>query len=165
MCLAKALTNGVVPMGATVASPEIYETFMANGGPDYAVEFPHGYTYSGHPVACAAALAALDIFEQENLAARCHELAPYFEDAIHGLKGRPYVADIRNFGLAGAIQLESYPDEPARRPGEVGKACWEKGLYVRYAGDCLAFAPPFIAEKEDIDFTFNVLNDVIGALA
>ena len=75
------------------------------------------------------------------------------------------MADIRNFGLAGAIQLEPYPDEPARRPGEVAKACWEKGLYVRYAGDCLALAPPFIAEKEDIDFTFNVLNDVIGALA
>ncbi len=164
VCLAKALTNGTVPMGATVATPEIYETFMANGGPDYAIELPHGYTYSAHPVACAAALAALDIFEQEKLAERCRELAPYFEDAIHGLKGLPYIADIRNFVLTGAIQFEHYPGEPARRPREVALGCWDKGLYVRFAGDCLALAPPFIAEREDIDLTFNVLNDVIGAL-
>ncbi len=164
LCLAKALTNGCAPMGATVARSEIYETFMVNGGPGYATEFPHGYTCSGHPIACAAALAALDILEEEKLAQRCAELAPYFEDAIHGLKGLPYILDIRNFALTGAIQLETYPDEPARRPAEVAQDCWEKGLYVRYAGDCLAVAPPFIVEKEDIDFTFNVLNDVIGTL-
>lgn len=164
MCLAKALTNGSVPMGAVVARSEIYQTFMAAGGHDYAIEFPHGYTYSAHPVACAAALAALDIFEQEKLAERCRELAPYFEAAIHGLQGLPYVVDIRNFGLAGAIQLDAYPGEPARRPVEVAMGCWDKGLYVRYAGDSIALAPPFIAEKDDIDFTFSVLNDVIGAL-
>ena len=115
-------------------------------------------------MACAAALAALDIFEQEKLAERCRELAPYFEAAIHGLQGLPYVVDIRNFGLAGAIQLDAYPGEPARRPIEVAMGCWDKGLYVRYAGDSVALAPPFIAEKDDIDFTFSVLNDVIGAL-
>jgi len=165
LCLAKALTNGAVPMGATVATAEIYDTFMSNAGPDYAIEFPHGNTYSGHPVACAAALAALDIFEEEKLAVRCRELAPCFEDGIHGLKGLPYVADIRNFVLTGAIQLEAYPGEPSRRPMEISLSCWEKGLYVRYAGDCLELAPPFIAEKEDLDFTFNILSDVLGALA
>jgi beta-alanine--pyruvate transaminase len=165
MCLAKALTNGSVPMGAVVARTKIYATFMAAGGPDYAIEFPHGYTYSAHPVACAAGLAALDIYERENLAERCGELAPYFEEAIHGLQGLPYVVDIRNFGLTGAIQLDAYPGEPARRPVEVAMGCWDKGLYVRYAGDCLALAPPFIAEKDDIDFTFSVIGDVIGALS
>ena len=164
LCLAKALTNGAVPMGAVVARTKIYKTFMTNGGPDYAIEFPHGYTYSAHPVACAAGLAALDIFEQEKLAERSRELAPYFEEAIHGLRGLPYVADIRNFVLTGAIQLEGYPGEPARRPAEIAMSCWDKGLYVRHAGDCLAIAPPFIAEKQDLDFTFNVLCDVIGAL-
>ena len=163
LCLAKTLTNGALPMGAVIASSSIYDTFMSDDGPDYAIEFPHGYTYSGHPVACAAALAALDIFEEEKLAARCCELAPYFEDAIHDLKGLPYVADIRNFGLVGAIQLDPYPSEPTRRSLEVGIDCWERGLYVRFSGDCLALAPPFIAEKEDLDFTFNVLSDVLRA--
>ncbi|HEY5622872.1 MAG TPA: aspartate aminotransferase family protein, partial [Gammaproteobacteria bacterium] len=152
MCFAKTLTNGCVPMGATVAKAEIYETFMATGGPDYAIEFLHGYTYSAHPVACAAALAALDIFEDEKLADRCAALAPYLEDAVHALTGLPHVVDIRNFGLVAGIQLEPYPDEPARRPYEVGVACWEKGLYVRFAGNALALAPHFIAEKEHIDF-------------
>jgi beta-alanine--pyruvate transaminase len=164
LCLAKAITNGVVPMGAVIATAEIYTTFMSDEGPGYAIEFPHGYTYSGHPIACAAALAALDIFEQEKLAERCRELAPYFEEAIHSLQGLPYVADIRNFVLTGAIQLEAYPNEPARRPMEVAISCWQKGLYIRYAGDCLAMAPPFITETTDIDFAASVLHDVIGAL-
>jgi beta-alanine--pyruvate transaminase len=164
LCLAKTLTNGTIPMGATVARAEIYQTFMTEGGPDYAIEFPHGYTYSGHPVACAAALAALEIFEGEQLTRRCAELAPHLEDSVHALKGLPYITDIRNFGLTAAIQLEPYPGEPARRPMEVALECWEKGLYVRYAGDALALAPHFIAETNDIDFACNVLNDVIGTL-
>jgi beta-alanine--pyruvate transaminase len=164
LCLAKAITNGVIPMGAVIATADIYKTFMSDEGPDYAIEFPHGYTYSGHPIACAAALAALDLFEQEKLAERCRELAPYFEEAIHSLQGLPYVADIRNFVLTGAIQLEAYPNEPARRPMEVAIGCWQKGLYIRYAGDCLAMAPPFVSETADIDFAVSVLHDVIGAL-
>ena len=165
MTMAKGLTNGTIPMGAVVAQAELYETFMANGGAEYLVEFPHGYTYSAHPVACAAGLAAMDIFEGEKLADRVLALAPHFEDAIHGMRGLKYIADIRNFGLAGALQLEPYPGEPARRPFEIAMQCWEKGLYVRYAGNCIAIAPPFIAETSDIDFVFNVLSDVIGSLS
>jgi beta-alanine--pyruvate transaminase len=95
--------------------------------------------------------------------ARTQSAAPYLEDAIHDLKGLPYVADIRNFGLVGAIQLDPYPSEPTRRSLEIGIDCWERGLYVRFSGDCLALAPPFTAEKEDLDFTFNVLSDVLRA--
>ena len=102
MCLAKGLTNGSVPMGAVVASANIYQAFMETDAPEYLVEFPHGYTYSGHPVACAAGLAALEIFEREKLADRVRDLAPHFEDALHGLRGVRHITDIRNFGLAGA---------------------------------------------------------------
>ena len=101
MNFAKQVTNGAVPIGAVVVKQEIYETFMATGGPEYMLEFPHGYTYSGHPVACAAGIAALDLLVQDKLIDRVRMLAPYFEDGIHGLKGRKHVIDIRNYGLAG----------------------------------------------------------------
>ncbi|MDP4651764.1 MAG: aminotransferase class III-fold pyridoxal phosphate-dependent enzyme, partial [Haliea sp.] len=119
MNVAKQLTNGAIPMGAVIAKADIYYTFMEQGGPDYMLEFPHGYTYSAHPVACAAGLAALDILEQEQLPQRVARMAPYFEEALHQLRGLPHVADVRNFGFAGALQLASYPGEPARRPFEV----------------------------------------------
>jgi beta-alanine--pyruvate transaminase len=164
MNLAKGLTNGTIPMGAVVPKTDIYETFMAHGGPDYMLEFPHGYTYSGHPVACAAGLAAMDVFVNDRMSERCAELAPYFEDAVHSLKGLPHIADIRNYGLIAGIQIEALPGEPARRPFEIGMACWDKGLYVRYGGDVIALAPPFVAAKSDIDFMANVLNDVISSL-
>ncbi len=106
-------------MGAVIASREIYHTFMACDAPEYMVEFPHGYTYSAHPVACAAALAALDVLEKESMIERVQQLAPYFEDAVHGLRGRRYFTDIRNYGLAAGFTLEPYPGEPARRPFEV----------------------------------------------
>jgi beta-alanine--pyruvate transaminase len=162
MTVAKALTNGAVPMGAVIAKRAIYETIMAHGGPDYLVEFPHGYTYSGHPVACAAGLAALDIFEQERLAARAGELAPYFEDGIHALRGLPHVVDIRNFGLAGALQIEAHPGEPARRPFEISMRCWGRGLYLRYGGDTVQLGPPLIAEREDLDRMFNILGEALA---
>jgi beta-alanine--pyruvate transaminase len=164
MNVAKGLTNGVVPMGAVVAKREIYDTFMEKGGPEYMVEFPHGYTYSAHPVACAAGVAALDLFEKERLWERAAALAPYFEDALHGLKGLKYVSDIRNCGLAGALQIEPAPGEPARRPWEISMRCWEAGYYVRYGGDSLQLAPPFISEREDIDGLMNALSDAIGSL-
>jgi beta-alanine--pyruvate transaminase len=165
MNVAKGLTNGVIPMGAVVAKREIYDTFMEQGGPEYMVEFPHGYTYSAHPVACAAGVAALDLFERDRLWERVATLAPYFEDAIHGLKGLKYVSDIRNFGLAGALQIESAPGEPARRPFEITMMCWEAGYYVRCGGDTIQLAPPFICEREDIDGLMNALNDAIGRLS
>ena len=165
MCLAKGLTNGAVPMGAVVASETIYETFMSIDAPEYMIEFPHGYTYSGHPVACAAGLAAMDIFEQERLADRACELAPHFEELIHGLSGAKHVTDIRNIGLAGAVQIEPISDEPARRPFEIALACWEKGLYVRWAGDTVCMSPLFISEKQQLDEAFNILSDCLGKVA
>ena len=165
MCLAKALTNGAIPMGAVVAARPIYETFMSTDSPEYMVEFPHGYTYSGHPVACAAALAALDIFEGEAMAKRAHDLAPHFEDALHGLRGTKHITDIRNFGLAGALQIDAIPGEPARRPFEIGVECWNRGLYVRWGGDTVQLGPAMIIEREQIDEACNILADVIPTIA
>ncbi|MAT93141.1 MAG: aspartate aminotransferase family protein [Halioglobus sp.] len=165
MTLAKQLTNGAVPMGAVVASADIYTTFMDAGGPDYLLEFPHGYTYSGHPVACAAALAALDILEGEALPARAARLAPHFERRLHELRGAPHVTDIRNFGLAGALQLEHYPGEPARRPFEVALRMWQKGFYVRYGGDTIQLGPPFVMEEAQIDDLLAALGESLAAPA
>ncbi len=163
--VAKAISNGGIPLGAVIASHRIYQTFMDNGGVDYAIEFPHGYTYSGHPVACAAGLAMLDIFENDDLLGKCRALIPYFEDAIHGLKGLPHVEDIRNYGLAGAVQIASMPGEPARRPFEIFQKCWDKGAYVRCSGNTLQFAPAFIATKADVDRLFGIVADVLKAQA
>jgi beta-alanine--pyruvate transaminase len=165
MTVAKQLTNGAQPMGAVVARDTIYQAFMAAGGPDYMVEFPHGYTYSAHPVACAAALAALDLLEQDNLVARVAELAPLFEAAVHSLAGAQHVTDIRNFGLAAGLTLAAYPGEPARRPFEVAMKCWEKGFYVRYGGDTLQLAPPFIVERGEIDALVNALGEALAEVA
>lgn len=161
MTLAKNLTNGAVPMGAVIVSGEIHDAFMAGGGPEYLPEFPHGYTYSAHPLACAAGLAAMDVFEHERMAQRAAEMAPYFEEQIHGLRGLKHVVDIRNLGMAAAIQLEAAPGEPARRPWDVARACWDRGMYVRQAGDTLQLGPPFIIEREQIDTMCNLLADVI----
>jgi beta-alanine--pyruvate transaminase len=165
MALAKQLTNGVIPMGAVAASTRIHDTIMAAGGPDYMLEFPHGYTYSGHPVACAAALAALDILEGEQLPQRVAQLAPAFEERLHGLRGAPHVVDIRNFGFAGALQLAHYPGEPARRPFEVAMRMWEKGFYVRYSGDNIALGMPFVIELEQIDELVAALGETFAELA
>ncbi len=160
---AKQLTNGVIPMGAVVVRQEIYDTFMAQGGPDYMVEFPHGYTYSGHPMACAAALAALKIFDEEKLDEQVAAKAGFFEDCIHGLANHPYVQDVRNLGFAGALTLEAHTGEPARRPYEIAMACWERGLYVRYSGDTLQFGPAFVMETTDIAEIFNIVGDALKA--
>ncbi len=165
MTLAKQLTNGSIPMGAVVAKADIYQKFMDKGGPDYMLEFPHGYTYSGHPVACAAALAALDILQQEELPQRVASMAPYFEEALHQLRDSPNVSDIRNFGFAGALQLQAYPDEPARRPFEVAQRMWEKGFYVRYGGDTIQVAPAFVMEKPQIDSLLSALGETLVELA
>ncbi len=164
MNVAKQLTNGAVPMGAVIAKTEIYQTFMEQGGADYMIELPHGYTYSGHPVGCAAALASLDVLQNDNLIDRVKELSPIFENALHSLKGTRYISDIRNYGLAGALQIEAYPGEPARRPYEIAMKCWEKGFYVRYGGDTIQLGLPFIVERDEIDRVINALGDAIGEL-
>lgn len=163
--LAKQLTNGAIPMGAVVAKREIYDTFMENGGPEYALEFPHGYTYSGHPVACAAGLAALDILEREKFPQRVAEEAPYWEGLLHGLKDHPHVTDIRNYGFAGALTLAPYPGEPMRRPFEIAMRLWEKGFLVRYGGDTIQLAPHFIMQREQMDSLISALGDTLNELA
>jgi beta-alanine--pyruvate transaminase len=163
--LAKQVTNGAQPLGAVVASKEIYETFMSTGGPDYMVEFPHGYTYSAHPIPCAAGVAALDLLVQERAIERVAELAPYFEDAVHSLKGRKHVTDIRNFGLAAGLTIEAAPGEPAKRPFEIAMKTLANGLYVRYGGDTIQLAPPFIVEKHEIDRLVSILGDALDATA
>ncbi|GEK71497.1 MULTISPECIES: aspartate aminotransferase family protein [Halomonas] len=164
MNVAKQLTNGAVPMGGVIVQREIYRTFMEQGGPDYMLELPHGYTYSGHPVACAAALAALDVLEQDRLIDRVREMAPVFEANLHGLQGTRYISDIRNYGLAGALQIAPSPGEPALRPYQIAMKCWEKGVYVRYGGDTIQLGLPFSVEREEIDRLINVLGDAINEL-
>jgi len=163
MNLAKQTTNGVQPLGAVVVKHEIYETIIAAGGPEYMLELPHGYTYSAHPVACAAGNAALDLLVRERAVERVRELAPYFEDAVHSLKGRKHVVDIRNFGLAAGLTLAAVAGEPAKRPFQVAMRCLEKGFYVRYGGDTIQLAPPFIVEKHEIDSLVSVLAESLDA--
>jgi beta-alanine--pyruvate transaminase len=162
---AKQVTNGVQPLGGVVATKEIYDTFMATAGPDYMLEFPHGYTYSAHPVACAAGVAALDLLVAEAAPARVKELAPHFENAVHGLKGTKHVTDIRNYGLAAGLTIEALKGEPAKRPFEIAMKCLDKGMYVRYGGDTIQLAPPFISTKEELDRLISVLGDAINATA
>ena len=165
MNVAKQITNGAQPLGAVVAKKDIYDTFMSQGGPDYMLEFPHGYTYSAHPVACAAGIAALDVLVKENMVERVAALAPYFEQAVHSLKGAKHVADIRNYGLAAGITIAAVPGEPAKRPYEIAMRCLEKGFYVRYGGDTIQLAPPFIIEKAEIDSLVNALGESLNATA
>ncbi len=162
---AKQATNGVIPLGGIVATKEIYDTMMAAGGPEYMLEFPHGYTYSAHPVACAAGVAALDLLARDHAVARVRELAPHFEAAVHSLRGAKHVVDIRNFGLAAGLTLAHAPGEPARRPFEVAMKCLAGGFYVRYGGDTIQLAPPFISERSELDRLVNVLGDALGTTA
>ena len=158
--VAKQLTNGAVPMGAVIASRDIYDTFMAHGGPEYALEFAHGYTYSGHPVACAAGLAALDVLVDEALPQRVYKEAPFFEEVLHdALADKPFVTDVRNCGFAGAITLDAYPGEPLRRPFEIAMRMWDKGFLVRYGGDTIQLAPHFVMEREQITSLIQALGE------
>lgn len=164
MTTAKQLTNGVIPMGAVIAKQEIYDTFMAEGGPDYMLELPHGYTYSAHPVACAAGLASLDILARDKLVERAKSIAPQFEEMVHSLKGTRYITDIRNYGLAAGLTIESAPGEPALRPYQIAMKCWEKGFYVRYGGDTIQLGLPFTVELDEIDLLINALGESIREL-
>lgn len=163
MNLAKGITNGCVPMGAVVSKSDIYQTFMENGGPDYMLEFPHGYTYSAHPVACAAALGALDVFEKQDMPAKVRAISPYFEAQLHHLKGLKHIVDIRNFGLAGALEIATFGNEPAKRPFEIFRRCWEAGVFLRCGGNTIQIAPIFTATKAELDHVFNVLSEAIQA--
>jgi beta-alanine--pyruvate transaminase len=164
MTVAKQLTNGVIPMGAVIAKQEIYDTFMEAGGPEYMLELPHGYTYSAHPVGCAAALASLDILAQENLPERVKSIAPYFEELLHSLKDCKHVVDIRNYGLAGGITIAHAVGEPAKRPHQIGMDMWRKGFYVRYGGDTVQLGIPFTSSLREIDSLINALGETLNAI-
>ncbi|MFB2538739.1 MULTISPECIES: aspartate aminotransferase family protein [unclassified Acinetobacter] len=159
--MAKQITNGAQPLGVVVAKQEIYDAFMANGGPDYMLEFAHGYTYSAHPVACAAGLATIDLLERYNAPQQVTDIAPYFEQAVHDLRGEPHIADIRNFGLAAGLTINAVTGEPAKRPYEIAMKMWDKGFYVRYGGDTIQLAPPFAVSREEIDSLINALGETL----
>jgi len=160
---AKGLTNGAIPMGAVFVSQTIHDAFMQ--GPAGAIEFFHGYTYSGHPVAAAAALATLDIYARDGLLTRAAELENYWAELLHSLKGLPNVIDIRNTGLVGAIHLASRDGAPGARGYEVFDGCFWQGAMIRCTGDILAMSPPLIAEKQDLDQLIDIVSKVIKQTA
>ena len=157
--VAKGITSGTVPMGAVFVTKDIYDAFM--DAPENAVELFHGYTYSGHPVACAAGLATLDVYAEEGLFQRADELSGYWEDAVHSLKGLPHIIDLRNLGLMAGIELEPRPDKPGARAFETFLKCYEDGVLIRTTADIIALSPPLIVEKAQIDQIFDTIG---GAL-
>ncbi|MDE0795243.1 MAG: aspartate aminotransferase family protein [Alphaproteobacteria bacterium] len=159
MTMAKGLTNAAVPMSAIAARAPIYEAFMH--GPPNMVELFHGYTYSAHPLACAAGIATLEVFAEDDLFTRAKALAPKWESAVHGLKGLPNVIDIRNIGLMGAIELNPRDGAPTARAFDIFLKCYEKGLLVRQTGDIIALSPPLIVSEDQIDEMVNILGDAI----
>jgi beta-alanine--pyruvate transaminase len=159
MTTAKGLTNGAIPMGAVFAQRKLYDAFMQ--GPDSAIELFHGYTYSAHPAACAAALATLDIYAKEGLLTRAATLAPQWEEAVHSLRGVPKVIDVRNYGLIGAVELEPRPGKPGTRAFDIFLKCFEHGVMVRQTGDVIAMSPPLIVEPKHIARIVEVLGQAI----
>jgi len=156
---AKGITNGTVPMGAVLMREGIYQAFM--GGPEKAIELPHGYTYSAHPLACAAGIATLQVYEEEGLLTRAAELWPYWEAQAHALRGLPNVVDIRNIGLIAAIELAPRAGAPGARALDAHVKAFERGAYIRAAGDIIALAPPLIIGKDGIDRLFAIVRDVL----
>lgn len=162
MVTAKGLTNGIIPMGAVLVKSEIHDAFM--NGPEHLIEFMHGYTYSGNPVASAAGIATLDTYEEDGLLTRGSELADYWADAVFSLKGLPHVIDLRTMGLIGAIELEPIAGEPTKRAFTAFLQAYDKGLLIRTTGDIIALSPPLIIEKSEIDFIFDTLRGILKNL-
>jgi beta-alanine--pyruvate transaminase len=159
--VAKGMTNGTVPMGAVFAKDAIYDAFMS--GPD-GIELFHGYTYSGHPLACAAGIGTLDTYAEEGILTRGATLENLFENSIHSLKGTLHVVDVRNIGLMGAVELEPRPGKPGARAYEAFLKCFEAGVLVRWTGDILAFSPPLIAEPAQIERIFSTVRDALKSV-
>jgi beta-alanine--pyruvate transaminase len=159
---AKGITNGTVPMGAVFVRKGIYDAFM--NAPENTIELFHGYTYSGHPLACAAGLATLDVYKEEGLFERAAELAPYWEDAVHSLKGTRNVIDLRNLGIIAGIELEPRAGKPTQRAFDAFLQCYEKGLLIRTTGDIIALSPPLILGKSHIDEIFGTISGVLRDL-
>ncbi|WP_186388643.1 MULTISPECIES: aspartate aminotransferase family protein [unclassified Stappia] len=156
---AKGLTNGAVPMGAVFTTDRIHDAFM--NGPEGTIELFHGYTYSGHPIACAAGLATLDIYERDGLLTRAAAIAPAWEEALHGLKDAPHVVDIRNLGLIGGIELASRPGAPGARAYDVFTACFQEGCMIRVTGDVIAMSPPLSIGEAEIGQLIGTLRKVL----
>jgi beta-alanine--pyruvate transaminase len=156
---AKGLTNGVIPMGAVLTTAAIHDAFMT--GPEEMIELFHGYTYSGNPIACAAGLATLETYREEGLFERAAEIAPYWEDALHSLRGLPHVIDIRNLGLIGAVELEPIAGAPTKRAFSAFLKAYDKGVLIRTTGDIIAMSPPLIIEKAQIDHLIGTLAGVL----
>ncbi|MBQ0934704.1 aspartate aminotransferase family protein [Ideonella paludis] len=160
---AKGLTNGTVPMGAVIAKQSIYDTFMA--GPEHLIEFAHGYTYSAHPLACAAGLATLETYADDGLLTRAATLEATFAEKLHTLRDCPNVIDIRNIGLVGGIELASRPGAPALRAYDVFLDCFKEGLLIRTTGDTIALSPPLIIQTEHIDQIVATLRQALQRVA
>jgi beta-alanine--pyruvate transaminase len=160
---AKGLTNGAIPMGAVFVSRNVHDALMH--GPESQIELYHGYTYSGHPAACAAGLATLDIYEEEGLLTRASELAPHWEEAMQRLRGQPHVIDIRTIGLVAGVELSSRSDGIGARAYDVFVDCFERGLLIRVTGDIVALSPPLIIKPDQIDQIVSVLSDALARVA
>jgi beta-alanine--pyruvate transaminase len=160
MTCAKGLTNGCVPMGAVLTSSKIHDAFMQ--GPPNAIELFHGYTYSAHPIACAAGLATLGLYESERLLTRAKEMAPAFESGVHALRGLPHVIDIRNYGLVAGIELEPVAGSPGTRAFSVFLKCFERGLLIRTTGDIIALSPALIIEPAHLEELFGILAQALS---
>ncbi|HZO24355.1 MAG TPA: aspartate aminotransferase family protein [Steroidobacteraceae bacterium] len=160
--LAKGLTNGCIPMGAVLAKKAIYDAFMQ--GPEGSIELFHGYTYSAHPAACAAALAAVGIYQREGLLTRARTLSDLWADAAHSLRGLPHVIDVRNYGLIAGIELDPIPGKLGSRAHEVFLRCFERGLLIRQTGETLALSPPLIIERSHIDQIFTTVKEVLRTM-
>lgn len=160
---AKGVTNATIPLSGVIVRKQIYDTVIDRAPPGM-VELAHGYTYSGHPVAIAAAEATLGLYHEEKLFDRARELAPYFEDAVHRLQGVPYVADVRNFGLMAGIDIEPRPGKPGTRAFDAFLRCYEQGVLTRVAGDVIALSPPLIIDKQQIDELVGTIADVLRKL-
>ncbi len=157
--MAKGLSNGSVPMGAVAAKQSIHDAFM--NGPEHLIEFFHGYTYSAHPLACAAALGTLATYEEEGLLTRAGDLQAYFAEAVHSLRGEPNVIDIRNIGLVGGVELSPIAGSPAKRAFDIFLDCYERGVLLRTTGDTVALSPPLIIERGQIDQLVDTLRGAI----
>ena len=161
MTMAKGLTNATVPMSGVMVRSGIYETFIESA-PENSIDLFHGYTYSGHPLATAAAKATLEVYLEEGLFERAREMEPYWEDALHSLRDARHVIDVRNWGLVGAIELEPIKDKPTARAFDVFLRCFDKGLTFRTTGDTVAWSPPLIIEKNHIDDMVSILREVLN---
>jgi beta-alanine--pyruvate transaminase len=159
---AKGVTSGAVPMGGVVCSKAIHDAFMV--GPPGAIELFHGYTYSAHPLACAAGIAALQLYKDEGLFARAAAMAPKFEDALHSLKGVKNVIDIRNYGLVGAVELAPREGAPGARAFAAFLKAWEKGVMLRTAGDAIVLSPALIIEESHIAQIVDTMREVLSTL-